>query len=147
MQSAYYLLKLRASSLTFPKNWEVGLKGRMTPASSIPLQSKDIALFQRDWDKSLLLIAESSLCRKTLPCSKGIETKKVVKSNVPALGRKTLPCSKGIETIVIPALKVELKGRKTLPCSKGIETITVSKLFTKLFCRKTLPCSKGIETY
>ena len=48
MKSTYYLLKLRASSLTFPKNWEVGLKGRMTPASSIPLQSKDIALFQRD---------------------------------------------------------------------------------------------------
>lgn len=48
MKSAYYLLKLRASSLTFPKNWEVGLKGRMTPASSIPLQSKDTALFQRD---------------------------------------------------------------------------------------------------
>lgn len=48
MKSTYYLLKLRASSLTFPKNWEVGLKGRMTPASSIPLQSKDTALFQRD---------------------------------------------------------------------------------------------------
>lgn len=50
MQSAYYLLKLRANSLTFPQNWEVGLKGRMTPASSIPLN------------------------RKTLPYSKGIET-------------------------------------------------------------------------
>ena len=48
MQPAYYLLKLRANSLTSPKNWEVGLKGRMTPASSIPLQSKDTALFQRD---------------------------------------------------------------------------------------------------
>ena len=48
MQVVYYLLKSRANSLTFQKNWEVGLKGRITPASSIPLQSKDIALFQRD---------------------------------------------------------------------------------------------------
>ena len=48
MQIVYYLLKSRVNSLTFQKNWEVGLKGRMTPASSIPLQSKDIALFQRD---------------------------------------------------------------------------------------------------
>ena len=50
MQSAYYLLKSRANSLTFQKNWEVGLKDRMIPASSIPLQG-----------------------RKTSPCSKGIE--------------------------------------------------------------------------
>ena len=50
MQSAHYLLKSRANSLTFQKNWEVGLKGRMIPASSIPLQSKDIALLERDWD-------------------------------------------------------------------------------------------------
>ncbi len=48
MQSAYYLLKSRANSLTFQKNWEVGLKGRMIPASNMPLQSKDIALFERD---------------------------------------------------------------------------------------------------
>ena len=47
MQIVYYLLKSRASSLTFQKNWEVGLKGRMIPASSIPL-SKDIALLERD---------------------------------------------------------------------------------------------------
>ena len=51
MQSAYYLLKSRANSLTFQKNWEVGLKDRMIPASSIPLQG-----------------------RKTSLCSKGIET-------------------------------------------------------------------------
>ena len=37
MQSAHYLLKSRANSLTFQKYWEVGLKGRMIPASSIPL--------------------------------------------------------------------------------------------------------------
>ena len=37
MQIVYYLLKSRANSLTFQKNWEVGLKGRMIPASSIPL--------------------------------------------------------------------------------------------------------------
>ena len=48
MQIVYYLLKSRANSLTFQKNWEVGLKGRMIPASSIPLQSKDIALLERD---------------------------------------------------------------------------------------------------
>ena len=54
MQPAYYLLKLRANSLTSPKNWEVGLKGRMTPASSIPLQSKDTALFQRDLNSKKL---------------------------------------------------------------------------------------------
>lgn len=47
MQAAYYLLKSRASSLTFQKNWEVGLKDRMIPASS---------------------------SRKTSPCSKGIGT-------------------------------------------------------------------------
>ena len=48
MQIAHCLLKSRANSLTFQKNWEVGLKGRMIPASSIPLQSKDIALLERD---------------------------------------------------------------------------------------------------
>lgn len=48
MQVVYYLLKSRASTLTFQKNWEVVLKSRMIPASSIPLQSKDIALLERD---------------------------------------------------------------------------------------------------
>ena len=72
MQSAHYLLKSRANSLTFQKYWEVGLKGRMIPASSIPLverhrparkglrlftafsnivsnfMSKDIVLLERD---------------------------------------------------------------------------------------------------
>mgnify|MGYP000177315762 CR=1 FL=1 len=48
MQVVYYLLKSRANSLTFQKNWEVGLKDRMIPATSIQLQSKDIALFERD---------------------------------------------------------------------------------------------------
>ena len=48
MQIVYYLLKSRANSLTFQKNWEVGLKDRIIPASSILLQSKDIALIERD---------------------------------------------------------------------------------------------------
>ena len=48
MQIAYYLLKSRANSLTIQKNWEVVLKSRMIPASSIPLRSKDIALLERD---------------------------------------------------------------------------------------------------
>ena len=48
MQAAYYLLKSRVNSLTFQKNWEVVLKGRMIPASNILLQSKDIALLERD---------------------------------------------------------------------------------------------------
>ena len=71
MQPSYYLLKLRANSLTSPKNWEVGLKGRMTPASSIPLQSKDTALFQRDLNLMFYVLV-GNLRRKTLPCSKGI---------------------------------------------------------------------------
>ena len=71
MQPSYYLLKLRANSLTSPKNWEVGLKGRMTPASSIPLQSKDTALFQRDLNLMFYVLV-GNLRRKTLPCAKGI---------------------------------------------------------------------------
>ena len=46
MQSAYYLLKSRANSLTFQKNWEVGLKGRMIPAFNISIIF--IALLERD---------------------------------------------------------------------------------------------------
>ena len=46
MQSAYYLLKSRANSLTFPKNWEVGLKGRVIPAFNISIIF--IALLERD---------------------------------------------------------------------------------------------------
>ena len=40
----------------------------------------------------------NSFSRKTLPCSKGIETVHHTKENATE-GRKTLPCSKGIETM------------------------------------------------
>ena len=46
MQIVYYLLKSRANSLTFQKNWEVGLKGRMIPAFNISIIF--IALIERD---------------------------------------------------------------------------------------------------
>ena len=96
MKSTYYLLKLRASSLTFPKNWEVGLKGRMTPASSIPLQSKDTALFQRDLNPLVQQkVAEFFGSKDTALFQRDLNTVMRLKRDH-FLGRKTLPCSKGI---------------------------------------------------
>ena len=73
MQPSYYLLKLRANSLTSPKNWEVGLKGRMTPASSIPLQSKDTALFQRDLNLSHEKVTWHLYVERHCPVPKGFK--------------------------------------------------------------------------
>ena len=110
------------------------------------------------------------LCRKTLPCSKGIETGARDLSNyfwhvekhcpVPKglrlvtcyritttiTCRKTLPCSKGIETLPHILVYRSQQGRKTLPCSKGIETGWRLIVHPTKPSRKTLPCSKGIET-
>ena len=129
--------------------------------------SKDIALFQRDWDLRSFLNSSRNFSRKTLPCSKGIETLRLVLLRSIEC-RKTLPCSKGIETLNHHMLLLRRLGRKTLPCSKGIETSSVTSftltavskdiaLFQRdwdlypsclimFFSRKTLPCSKGIET-
>ena len=234
-----YLIKSRPNSLSLGKSWKVALASLVPQGFKTPLQSKDTALFQRDWDNFCSTIPQP-FRRKTLPCSKGIETSKinqVVKharverhcpvpkglrhpnwhvihffylskdtalfqrdwddptpypvnvslvskdtalfqrdwdgqSDYPYLYpcRKTLPCSKGIETsnrFKFPArLYVERhcpvpKGlrhvkvfsgnsrslcRKTLPCSKGIETAHTLPLAIHVVRRKTLPCSKGIET-
>ena len=61
------------------------------------------------------------VCRKTLPCSKGIETEDVELNEWIYMGRKTLPCSKGIETFPVVSISNIIPGRKTLPCSKGIK--------------------------
>ena len=106
--------------------------------------------------------------RKTLPCSKGIETAfttliahsvnverhcPVPKGLKPVRcsflkstqRRKTLPCSKGIETEDVELNEWIYMGRKTLPCSKGIETFPVVSISNIIPGRKTLPCSKGIK--
>ena len=93
-----HLIKSRPNSLSLGKSWEVALVSLVPQGFKIPLQSEDTALFQRDWDGSYLAGKASKLRRKTLPCSKGIET--AIKNRLTRLAcsRKTLPCSKGIET-------------------------------------------------
>ena len=59
--------------------------------------SKDPALLQRDWNVAVGAFCCGAGGRKTLPCSKGIETYRSTFQKLPRC-RKTLPCSKGIET-------------------------------------------------
>ena len=50
------------------------------------------------------------------------KAEEIVLGKLPEIRRKTLPCSKGIETAYLKAL-MQFQSRKTLPCSKGIETV------------------------
>ena len=79
------------------------------------------------------------------PVPKGLRHSKEIDFWSSVISRKTLPCSKGIETEHLSGGERRRVGRKTLPCSKGIETSSIQKR-SFLFRRKTLPCSKGIET-
>ena len=74
--------------------------------------------------KLCLALYLSLVSRKTLPCSKGIETRQDVLFRLSEYRRKTPPCSKGIETVIMFLLRLFL-CRKTLPCSKGIEAFKV----------------------
>ena len=83
--------------------------------------------------------------------------------------RKTLPCSKGIETIMKLEICDGLQVERPCPVPKGLRLnsfLNILKiphverpcpvpkglrlqprlLLSLFFCRKTLPCSKGIET-
>ena len=118
----------------------------------------------------MLPFLKQPLCRKTLPCSKGIETATQLSCLNASIRRKTLPCSKGIETHACEPVIVTVSevGRhcpvpkglrptarhrsRPMPCvgrhcpvPKGLRRISYFLLICPL-SRKTLPCSKGIET-
>ena len=106
--------------------------------------------------------------RKTLPCSKGIETFQSVFSSEYPLCRKTLPCSKGIEThFRYSSVQIVLLVERHCPVPKGLKHYanksSTSSAPVERHCpvpkglrlirprsgrcprRKTLPCSKGIK--
>ena len=140
-----YLIKSRPNSLSLGKSWEVALVSLVPQGFKIPLQSEDTALFQRDWDTESQALSASFVRRKTLPCSKGIETPLgSFSANVLTVGRHC-PVPKGLRLGFCVVSRLVL-SRKTLPCSKGIETTARNFSCTNCCCRKTLPCSKGIET-
>ena len=62
------------------------------------------------------------------------------------LGRKTLPCSKGIETTKRVLIWKETRVVRHCPVPKGLRPTCRSCTPNCPASRKTLPCSKGIET-
>ena len=78
--------------------------------------------------------------RKTLPCSKGIETPKPLRFDIILSVERPRPVLKGLRLMLI-TVPVE-----TLPCSKGIETHK-SVLVIHVDQSKAPPCSKGIEAF
>ena len=164
-----YLIKSTHCFSHERKSWEAIFSSLIHQGTKPPLQSKDPALFQRDWDSANRTTRRNGRSRKTLPCSKGIETfwfsafKNSAKSKDPALFQRDWDMLKLVlkwRTTLSkdPALfqrdwdqdmrriSSSHKCRKTLPCSKGIETPLSCYTKDSVFCRKTLPCSKGIET-
>ena len=212
-----YLIKSRPNSLSLGKSWKVALASLVPQGFKTPLQSKDTALFQRDWDNKSMLSPSGILverhcpvpkglrhpnwhvihffylskdtalfqrdwddptpypvnvslvskdtalfqrdwdgqsdypylypCRKTLPCSKGIETSNRFKFPARLYVERHCPVPKGLRHVKVFSGNSRSLCRKTLPCSKGIETAHTLPLAIHVVRRKTLPCSKGIETY
>ena len=83
--------------------------------------------------------------RKTLPCSKGIETFCQSQVCVKDCVERPCPVLKGLRLMENSLLETD-SSRKTPPCFKGIETLNEIHPDIDCRCRKTPPCSKGIET-
>ena len=166
-----YLIKSIPNYSSIRKSWEVALGSLATQGSNTPLQSKDIALFQRDWDLLFFFIPLSTkFVERHCPVPKGLRLNK--SNNLPQFVtvERHCPVPKGLRHALKLALSTATDSRKTLPCSKGIETylsiLTCTHLTVERHCpvpkglrpvyriiqlisnvsRKTLPCSKGIET-
>ena len=111
-----------------------------TPAVERPCPApKGLKLLER------ILISLVLCVERPCPAPKGLKRTGIPTASA-TCGRKTLPCSKGIETQADANLSQLTFRRKTLPCSKGIETSKKSESECNSLCRKTPPCSKGIET-
>ena len=77
-------------------------------------------------------------CRKTSPCSKGIETIQYA-VNDESYSRKTSPCSKGIETIRVLFLLVTLlRVERHRPARKGLRRLKLILVTTPLFRSKDI---------
>ena len=164
-----HLIKSRPNSLSLGKSWEVALVSLVPQGFKIPLQSEDTALFQRDWDMLINGKKVPYYGRKTLPCSKGIETVFNIDACSSSFVGRHCPVPKGLRQpaviVFIPYIMSEDTAlfqrdwdfpaipipvifwcRKTLPCSKGIETSICFCGVEQWITRKTLPSSIGIET-
>ena len=134
------------------------------------LVSKDIALLERDWDRLAAPIGITGWCRKTSPCSKGIETYllpfyvSAIKSKDIALLERDWDASRlnwfsktctskdiallerdwdsPTTTIILGLGGVE----RHRPARKGLRLYPCLVLRNYFRSRKTSPCSKGIET-
>ena len=115
-----YLIKSRPNSLSLGKSWEVALVSLVPQGFKIPLQSEDTALFQRDWDKSIHCIPSLLISRKTLPCSKGIETRFDICLSLAQLSEDTALFQRDWDSISWLAVDVIRSVGRHCPVPKGL---------------------------
>ena len=107
--------------------------------------SKDTALFQRDWDNWSFEDHYSRCCRKTLPCSKGIETFLLLREQIDLLSKDTALFQRDWDLAITQDFK-PCAVERHCPVPKGLRRIKSRNTLHSPISRKTLPCSKGIET-
>ena len=188
-----YLIKSTHCFSHEGKSWEAIFSSLIHQGTKPPLQSKDPALFQRDWDRPIrimrccviverprpvpkglrqwrILTGFFMLCRKTPPCSKGIETSLLTLFNWceelskdPALFQRDWdiiffcnicyclverprPVPKGLRHFLFFLFDWVFTVERPRPVPKGLRQFSGSRSPTNRISRKTPPCSKGIET-
>ena len=83
--------------------------------------SKDLALFQRDWNLLLTEIEWKKYVERPCPVPKGLKLYLASGSKRVPNGRKTLPCSKGIETWSSLLNTLATAVERPCPVPKGLK--------------------------
>ena len=140
-----HLIKSRPNSLSLGKSWEVALVSLVPQGFKIPLQSKDTALFQRDWDLFISLsLIQFSKVERHCPVPKGLRHYLQHCSNNAYKVERHCPVPKGLRhcSLFYPWPNCR---RKTLPCSKGIETYKLLISINWLAVERHCPVPKGLR--
>ena len=132
-------------SVERPRPVPKGLRQSAHDTSVLPLVERPCPVL-----KGLKLTNHAELVRqhrgrKTLPCSKGIETYGVFGRFSLVYRRKTSPCFKGIETNHCLHKHCIAQVERLRPAPKGLKLICRFAVISVKKGRNTPPCSKGIE--
>ena len=110
--------------------------------------SKDIALLERDWDIiSQRWTYNDRGCRKTSPCSKGIET--VIAfygSDIPFMSKDIALLERDWDFPFQFWMNLQDQSKDIALLERDWDTDTNRFIRIDTMSRKTSPCSKGIET-
>ena len=140
-----YLIKSIPNYSNITKSWEMALGSLATQGSNTPPQSKDIALFQRDWNYAFWVMNVDPYVERHCPVPKGLKRPVAISFLRWKLVERHCPVPKGLKRIKINVKINHFLSRKTLPCSKGIETLRLVYWCHHQTVERHCPVPKGLR--